>query len=198
MTREHACQRFQDCGGLARLRESIGPNSLPESFRVKLRTPRSTRPSPTQSWDAGKSRTSSTSATLLDKGVQDLQRHPVMGLVVQGMSLAAFAAGRNTIQVAAYSKRRGAAVMQLCRRIELVHSMPVSVLEGAVVAALNLRDPRFIALFLGKVVLLYHRHSLTIILTPIHNINVWLMPSASFRLGAFSLRSLPFSLFRAT
>jgi len=99
----------------------------------------------------------------------------VLALVVAGfMALAALLLVGNTIQVAAYSKRREVAVMKLVGASNWFIQAPF-VLE-AVVAGIIGSIIGFVVLFVGKVVLLDHKlQALATILTPVHNGNVWLM-----------------------
>jgi cell division transport system permease protein len=98
-----------------------------------------------------------------------------MALVVAAvMALAALLLVGNTIQVAAYSKRREVAVMKLVGASNWFIQAPF-VLE-AVVAGLIGSVLGFTFLFVSKIVLLDGRlQALTNILTPIPNSNVWLM-----------------------
>jgi cell division transport system permease protein len=98
-----------------------------------------------------------------------------MALVVAAfMALAALLLVGNTIQVAAYSKRREVAVMKLVGASNWFIQAPFvleAVVAGVVGAILG-----FIALFVSKIVLLDGRlQALTNVLTPIPNGNVWLM-----------------------
>ncbi|MEU8663830.1 FtsX-like permease family protein, partial [Actinoplanes philippinensis] len=96
-------------------------------------------------------------------------------LIVAGfMAAAALLLVGNTIQVAAYSKRREVAVMKLVGASNWFIQAPF-VLE-AVVAGLIGAIVGFVALFIAKVVLLDNKlQALTTILTPIPDGNVWLM-----------------------
>ena len=98
-----------------------------------------------------------------------------MALVVSvAMGIAALLLVANTIQVAAYSKRREVAVMKLVGASNWFIQAPF-VLE-AVVAGVIGSVIGFVVLFIGKVVLLDHKlQALATILTPVHNGNVWLM-----------------------
>jgi cell division transport system permease protein len=112
---------------------------------------------------------------LLNKVFDIFNSIQVMALVVAAvMAFAALLLVGNTIQVAAYSKRREVAVMKLVGASNWFIQAPF-VLE-AVVAGLIGSVIGFIALFVGKVVLLDGRlQALTNVLTPIPNGNVWLM-----------------------
>jgi cell division transport system permease protein len=175
-TREQAFNRFkelwQDSPDFVK---SIGPNSLPESFRVKLKNPEQYKSFADQIQGLQGIDQIIDQRTLLDKVFKIFNAIQVFALVVAGvMALAALLLVGNTIQVAAYSKRREVAVMKLVGASNWFIQSPF-VLE-AVVAGLIGAIIGFVALFLFKIVLLDHRlQALTSILTPIHNSNVWLM-----------------------
>jgi cell division transport system permease protein len=175
-TREQAFKRFQELWqDSPDFVKSIGPNSLPESFRVKLKDPEKYKTFADQIQGMAGIQDIIDQRTLLDKVFKIFNAIQVMALVVAGvMALAALLLVGNTIQVAAYSKRREVAVMKLVGASNWFIQAPF-VLE-AVVAGLIGAILGFVALFLGKVILLDHRlQALTSILTPIHNSNVWLM-----------------------
>jgi cell division transport system permease protein len=175
-TREDAFKRFQELwADSPDFVKSIGPNSLPESFRVKLKDPEKYQTFADQIQGMQGVLDIIDQRALLDKVFKIFNAIQVMALVVAGvMALAALLLVGNTIQVAAYSKRREVAVMKLVGASNWFIQAPF-VLE-AVVAGLIGAILGFVALFLGKVVLLDHRlQALTSILTPIHNSNVWLM-----------------------
>src|SRR4051812_29595024 len=175
-TREEAFNRFkelwQDSPDFVK---SIGPNSLPESFRVKLKDPEKYKTFADKMQTMAGIQDIIDQRTLLDKVFKIFNAIQVMALVVAGvMALAALLLVGNTIQVAAYSKRREVAVMKLVGASNWFIQAPF-VLE-AVVAGLIGSILGFVALFAGKLVLLDNRlQALTTILTPIHNSNVWLM-----------------------
>jgi cell division transport system permease protein len=175
-SREQAFNRFkelwQDSPDFVK---SIGPNSLPESFRVKLKNPEQYKSFADQIQGLQGIDQIIDQRTLLDKVFKIFNAIQVFALVVAGvMALAALLLVGNTIQVAAYSKRREVAVMKLVGASNWFIQSPF-VLE-AVVAGLIGALIGFVALFLFKIVLLDHRlQALTSILTPIHNSNVWLM-----------------------
>jgi cell division transport system permease protein len=175
-TREQAWKRFQELWqDSPDFVKSIGPNSLPESFRVKLNDPEKYKTFADQMQGMQGIQDIIDQRTLLDKVFKIFNAIQVMALVVAGvMALAALLLVGNTIQVAAYSKRREVAVMKLVGASNWFIQAPF-VLE-AVVAGLIGAIIGFIALFAGKLVLLDNRlQALTTILTPIHNSNVWLM-----------------------
>ena len=175
-TREQAFKRFQELWqDSPDFVKSIGPNSLPESFRVKLKDPEKYKTFADQIQGMQGILDIIDQRTLLDKVFKIFNAIQVFALVVAGvMALAALLLVGNTIQVAAYSKRREVAVMKLVGASNWFIQSPF-VLE-AVVAGLIGAIIGFVALFLFKIVLLDHRlQALTSILTPIHNSNVWLM-----------------------
>jgi len=175
-TRAQALARFQELWkDQPDFVKSIGPNSLPESFRVKLKDPEQYKTFADQIQSMQGIQDIIDQRALLDKVFKIFNAIQVMALVVAGvMALAALLLVGNTIQVAAYSKRREVAVMKLVGASNWFIQAPF-VLE-AVVAGLIGAILGFVALFAGKLVLLDHRlQALTTILTPIHNSNVWLM-----------------------
>jgi len=155
--------------------KSVGPDSLPESYRVKLKDPEQYKTFASQIEGQAGIQDIVDQRQLLDKVFKIFNSIQVMALIVAAfMALAALLLVGNTIQVAAYSKRREVAVMKLVGASNWFIQAPF-VLE-AVVAGLIGSILGFTALFLGKIVLLDGRlAALTKILTPIPNGNVWLM-----------------------
>jgi cell division transport system permease protein len=155
--------------------KSVGPDSLPESFRVKLKDPEQYKAFADQMQGQQGIQDIVDQRELLNKVFDIFNSIQVMALIVAAvMALAALLLVGNTIQVAAYSKRREVAVMKLVGASNWFIQAPF-VLE-AVVAGLIGSVIGFIALFVGKVVLLDGRlQALTNVLTPIPNGNVWLM-----------------------
>jgi cell division transport system permease protein len=175
-TREQAFKRFQELWqDSPDFVKSIGPNSLPESFRVKLKDPEKYKTFADQIQGMQGIQDIIDQRTLLDKVFKIFNAIQVMALVVAAvMALAALLLVGNTIQVAAYSKRREVAVMKLVGASNWFIQAPF-VLE-AVVAGVIGSVIGFVVLFVGKVVLLDHKlQALATILTPVHNGNVWLM-----------------------
>ena len=175
-TREQAFEKFkvlwQDSPDFIR---SVGPDSLPESFRVKLKDPEQYKTFAAQIQGQAGIQDIVDQRQLLEKVFNIFNSIQLMSLVVAAfMALAALLLVGNTIQVAAYSKRREVAVMKLVGASNWFIQAPF-VLE-AVVAGLIGSILGFIALFVGKVVLLDGRlQALTKVLTPIPDGNVWLM-----------------------
>jgi cell division transport system permease protein len=175
-TREQALKRFQTLwADNPDFVKSVGENSLPESFRVKLKDPEQYKTFADQMQGMQGIQDIIDQRALLDKVFKIFNAIQVMALIVAGvMALAALLLVGNTIQVAAYSKRREVAVMKLVGASNWFIQAPF-VLE-AVVAGMIGAIIGFVALFGGKLVLLDNRlQALTNILTPIPNGNVWLM-----------------------
>ncbi|MDT4994531.1 MAG: cell division transport system permease protein [Actinoplanes sp.] len=164
--------------------KSVGPESLPESYRVKLKDPEQYKTFASQIQGQQGIQDIVDQRQLLDKVFNIFNSIQVMALVVAAfMALAALLLVGNTIQVAAYSKRREVAVMKLVGASNWFIQAPF-VLE-AVVAGLIGSILGFAALLAGKVVLLDGRlAALTKILTPIPNGNVWLMLPLLAAVGA--------------
>jgi cell division transport system permease protein len=154
---------------------SVGPDSLPESFRVKLKDPEKYASFAEEIKGQQGIQDIVDQRELLKKVFDIFNSIQVMALVVAGvMALAALLLVGNTIQVAAYSKRREVAVMKLVGASNWFIQAPF-VLE-AVVAGLIGSILGFTFLFVSKIVLLDGRlQALTNVLTPIPNSNVWLM-----------------------
>ncbi|GAA0532687.1 permease-like cell division protein FtsX [Paractinoplanes ferrugineus] len=175
-TREEAFKRFQELwADSPDFVKSVGPDSLPESFRVKLKDPEKYKTFADQMQGMAGIQDVIDQRTLLDKVFNIFNGFQVGSLGVAAfMAVAALLLVGNTIQVAAYSKRREVAVMKLVGASNWFIQAPF-VLE-AVVAGVVGSVIGFGVLFLGKVVLLDHKlQALTTILTPVHNSNVFLM-----------------------
>ncbi|MEV6633979.1 permease-like cell division protein FtsX [Actinoplanes sp. NPDC051470] len=155
--------------------KSVTPDSLPESFRVKLKDPEQYATFADQMRSMQGIQDIVDQRELLKKVFDIFNSIQVMALVVAGvMALAALLLVGNTIQVAAYSKRREVAVMKLVGASNWFIQAPF-VLE-AVAAGLIGSILGFVFLFVSKVALLDGRlQALTNVLTPIPNGNVWLM-----------------------
>jgi cell division transport system permease protein len=175
-SREQAYEKFQvlwrDSPDFVK---SVTPDSLPESWRVKLKNPEQYAEFNAQIEGTPGIQDIVDQRELLDKVFKIFNAIQVMALVVAGfMALAALLLVGNTIQVAAYSKRREVAVMKLVGASNWFIQAPF-VLE-AVVAGLIGAILGFVFIFVGKVVLLDGRlQALTNVLTPIPDGNVWLM-----------------------
>ena len=188
-TRAEAFTRFQQLwADSPDFVKSVGPDSLPESFRVKLRDPEQYQPFADQMQGLPGIQEIIDQRALLTKVFNIFNAIQVMALIVAGvMALAALLLVGNTIQVAAYSKRREVAVMKLVGASNWFIQAPF-VLE-AVVAGLIGAILGFIALFAGKLIIFDHKlQALTSILTPINNGNVWLMLPLLAGVGAATSR----------
>ncbi len=184
-TREQAFEKFkqlwQDSPDFI---NSVGPESLPESFRVKLKDPEQYAAFADQMQGQQGIQDIVDQRELLNK-VFDIFNTIQLGSLIAAvvMAGAALLLVGNTIQVAAYSKRREVAVMKLVGASNWFIQAPF-VLE-AVVAGLIGSIFAFIFLFVGKVVLLDGRlQALTNVLTPIPNGNLWLMLPLLAAVGA--------------
>src|SRR6185312_17283295 len=94
--------------------KSVGPESLPASYRVKLKNPEQYKTFAGQVEGLPGIQDIVDQRQLLDKVFNIFNSIQVMALVVAAfMALAAVLLVGNTIQVAAYSKRREVAVMKL-------------------------------------------------------------------------------------
>ena len=94
--------------------KSVGPDSLPESFRVKLKDPEQYQVFADHIKGLPGIQDIVDQRELLEKVFRIFNAIQVLALVVAGfMALAALLLVGNTIQVAAYSKRREVAVMKL-------------------------------------------------------------------------------------
>jgi len=163
---------------------SVGPESLPESFRVKLKDPEQYAAFADQIKGQQGIQDIVDQRELLNKVFDifnSIQVFALLGAAV--MAGAALLLVGNTIQVAAYSKRREVAVMKLVGASNWFIQSPF-VLE-AVVAGLLGSIVAFIFLFVGKTVVLDGRlQALTNVLTPIPDSNVWLMLPLLAAVGA--------------
>ncbi|MEV4625681.1 permease-like cell division protein FtsX [Micromonospora sp. NPDC049523] len=163
---------FQDAPDLV---NAVKPEQLPESFRVKLKNPEEYQAVYDKYKDTEGVDEIVDQRRLLDKIFNILSAVQKMGLVAASiMAIAALLLVGNTIQVAAYSKRREVAVMKLVGASNWFIQAPF-VLE-AVVAGLIGSLIGFGALVLGKVFLLDGSlRDLTDLLTPIEWSRVLLM-----------------------
>jgi cell division transport system permease protein len=184
-TREQAFEKFKELWkDSPDFIKSVGPDSLPESYRVKLKDPEQYKTFASQIEGQQGIQDIVDQRQLLDKVFKIFNSIQVMALVVAAfMALAALLLVGNTIQVAAYSKRREVAVMKLVGASNWFIQAPFvleAVVAGVIGSALG-----FTALLVGKVVLLDGRlAALTKILTPIPNGNVWLMLPLLAAVGA--------------
>jgi cell division transport system permease protein len=184
-SRQQAFQKFQELWkDSPDFVNSVGPESLPASYRVKLKNPEQYKQFATTVQGLPGVQDIVDQRQLLDKVFKIFNSIQVMALVVAAfMALAALLLVGNTIQVAAYSKRREVAVMKLVGASNWFIQAPFvleAVVAGVIGAVLG-----FVALFVSKVVLLDGRlQALTNVLTPIPNGNVWLMLPLLALIGA--------------
>ena len=175
-TREQAFAKFQELWrDSPEFIESIGPESLPESFRVKLNDPEKFAEFNSQIEGQEGIQDIVDQRELLNK-VFDIFNAIQLGALIAAvvMAFAALLLVGNTIQVAAYSKRREVAVMKLVGASNWFIQAPF-VLE-AVAAGLMGALLSFFFLFVGKEFVIDRKlQALTNVLTPIPDGNVWLM-----------------------
>src|ERR671921_1123075 len=149
-TREQAFEKFKvlwrDSPDFIK---SVGPDSLPESFRVKLKDPEQYKAFADQMHGQQGIQDIVDQRELLNKVFDIFNSIQLMALVVAAvMALAALLLVGNTIQVAAYSKRREVAVMKLVGASNWFIQAPF-VLE-AVVAGLIGAILGFVFIVVGK------------------------------------------------
>src|SRR5918996_3477398 len=146
--------------------KSVGPDSLPESFRVKLKDPEKYKQFADEIQGQQGIQDIVDQRELLNKVFDIFNSIQVMALVVAAvMAFAALLLVGNTIQVAAYSKRREVAVMKLVGASNWFIQAPF-VLE-AVVAGLAGALVAFLALVLAKIYVFDGAlEPLTAVLTP--------------------------------
>src|ERR1700754_1447905 len=175
-SKDEAFKKFQSMfADVPAVVDAVKPGQLPESFRVGLKNPE--QYAAVRESYVGKDGVDQIidQRNLLEKIFNILGSVQTGALVAASvMAIAALLLVGNTIQVAAYSKRREVAVMKLVGASNWFIQAPF-VLE-AVVAGLLGSIIGFGLLAVGKVLLFDNRlQALTNILTPIHNSNVWLM-----------------------
>ncbi|GAA1637669.1 permease-like cell division protein FtsX [Catellatospora bangladeshensis] len=172
MAYENFKNQFRDAPDLV---SAIGPTELPESFRVALKDPQQFEQIRGAYADLEGVDTVVDQQKLLQKIFDILGSVQNLSLVVAGaMGIAALLLVANTIQVAAYSKRREVAVMKLVGASNWFIQAPF-VLE-AVFAALLGSILAWVMLVVGKVVLIDQKlAALTDLLLPVSWGNVNLM-----------------------
>jgi cell division transport system permease protein len=184
-SKEDAFKKFQtlweDSPDLVK---AVQPGQLPESFRVKLKDPEAYKDFAAQIKDQPGIQDIVDQRQLLEKVFDIFASIQLLALVTASiMAVAALLLVGNTIQVAAYSKRREVAVMKLVGASNWFIQAPF-VLE-AMVAGIAGSLIGFAALFAGKIILIDGRlQALTNVLTPIPNGNVWLMLPLMAGVGA--------------
>jgi len=175
-TQKQAFERFQALwADSPDFVKSVGPNSLPESFRVKLKDPEQYKTFSDQMQSLQGIQDIIDQRTLLDKVFNIFNGFQFGALGVAAfMAVAALLLVGNTIQVAAYSKRREVAVMKLVGASNWFIQAPF-VLE-AVFAGLLGAIFAFVLLILSKWLLLDRELDvLASLLTPVDWTNVLLM-----------------------
>jgi cell division transport system permease protein len=184
-SREQAFEKFQELWrDSPDLVKAVQPGQLPESFRVKLKDPEQYKTFAAQINGMQGIQDIVDQRQLLEKVFDIFNSVQLLALITASiMAFAALLLVGNTIQVAAYSKRREVAVMKLVGASNWFIQAPF-VLE-AIVAGLAGSLIGFVALFVGKIVVVDGRlHALTNVLTPIPTSNVWLMLPLMAGVGA--------------
>jgi len=163
---------FQDSPTLV---DAVRPDTLPESFRVKLKDPEAYDEFTRQLADRPGIELIVDQRKLLEKVFKVFSSIQLIALVIASvMAIAGLLLVGNTIQVAAYSKRREVAVMKLVGASNWFIQAPF-VLE-AMAAGLAGSLLAFGGLYAGKVLLLDGRlQALSKMMTPIPDGNLWLM-----------------------
>jgi cell division transport system permease protein len=163
---------------------AVGADSLPESFRVKLKDPERYQEFVAQIKNRGGIHTIVDQRRLLDKIFSiftSLQRLALVIAVV--MAAAAVLLVGNTMQVAAYSKRREVAVMKLVGASNWFIQAPF-VLE-AMVAGIIGALVGFALLFIGRTVILQgSMRALTGVLPSLPGSTMWMMLPLMAAVGA--------------
>jgi cell division transport system permease protein len=175
-TKEDALKRFQTLwADSPDFVNAINAESLPESYRVRLKNPENYESFAKEIEKLPGIKQIIDQSDILEEVFDIFNSIQLASLIVAGfMAVAALLLVGNTIQVAAYSKRREVAVMKLVGASNWFIQAPF-VLE-AVVAGLIGAILGFVAPFIAKVVLLDNKlQALTTILTPIPTSNVLLM-----------------------
>jgi len=163
---------FQDSPALV---DAVRPDTLPESFRVKLKDPEGYDEFARQLAGRPGIQLIVDQRELLEKVFRVFSSIQLLALVIASvMAIAGLLLVGNTIQVAAYSKRREVAVMKLVGASNWFIQAPF-VLE-AMAAGLAGSLLAFGGLYAGKVLLLEGPlRALSEMMTPIPNGNLWLM-----------------------
>ncbi|MBV1849456.1 permease-like cell division protein FtsX [Catellatospora tritici] len=172
MAYENFKEQFHDTPDLV---AAIGPTELPASFRVSLKDPQQFEQINTKYAGLDGVDNVVDQQKLLQKIFDILGSIQTMSLVVAGaMGIAALLLVANTIQVAAYSKRREVAVMKLVGASNWFIQAPF-VLEAVFAAVLG-SLLAYGMLVIGKIVLIDHKlAALTDLLLPVSWGNVNLM-----------------------
>ena len=163
---------FQDSPTLV---DAVRPDTLPESFRVKLKDPEVYDEFTRQLAGRPGIQLIVDQREVLEKVFRVFSSIQLLALIIASvMAIAGLLLVGNTIQVAAYSKRREVAVMKLVGASNWFIQAPF-VLE-AIAAGLVGSLLAFGGLYAGKVLLLDGPlQALSKMMTPIPNGNLWLM-----------------------
>src|SRR3954447_6198899 len=174
-TQKEAFDRFQQLwADSPDFVKSVGPNSLPESFRVKLKNAEKYKEFSDQIKGQQGILDVIDQRTLLDKVFNIFN-----GFQFGALGVAAFMAGAalllvgNTIQVAAYSKRREVAVMKLVGASNWFIQAPF-VLEAVVAGVIGSVIGWFMLFLFVTLIVGGPLNQLTTIITAIPDGNVWL------------------------
>lgn len=184
-TRAQALARFQQLWRESpTFVDAVGPESMPESFRVKLKDPEAYDEFARSLAGLPGIQMIVDQRELLEKVFGIFSSVQLLALVIASvMAVAGLLLVGNTIQVAAYSKRREVAIMRLVGASNWYIQAPF-VLE-AVTAGLAGALTAFAALYAGKSLLLDGRlQALSKILTPVPEGNLWLMLPLLAAVGA--------------
>lgn len=175
-TKEQAYENFQKMFGDAPdMVQSVGPNEMPESFRVKLKDPTQFEAIDTEYKELPGISTIVDQQQLLQKVFDVLGAIQSLSLIVAGvMGIAALLLVANTIQVAAYSKRREVAVMKLVGASNWFIQMPF-VLEAVFAAVIGAILAGLLLIVVKVFVLEKSLIALTNLLTPVGWPDVLLM-----------------------
>jgi cell division transport system permease protein len=163
---------FQDSPALV---DAVRPDSLPESFRVRLKDPEAYDEFNRQLAGRPGIQLIVDQREVLEKVFRVFSSIQMLALIIASvMAIAGLLLVGNMIQVAAYSKRREVAVMKLVGASNWFIQAPF-VLE-AMAAGLAGSLLAFAGLYAGKVLLLDGPlRALSEMMTPIPNGNLWLM-----------------------
>jgi len=175
-TKEQAYENFKKMFGDAPdMVQSVGPNEMPESFRVKLKDPTQFEAIDTEYKELPGISTIVDQQQLLSKVFDVLGAIQSLSLIVAGvMGIAALLLVANTIQVAAYSKRREVAVMKLVGASNWFIQMPF-VLEAVFAAVIGSLLAGIMLIVVKVFVLEGSLQALTTLLTPVSWPDVLLM-----------------------
>jgi cell division transport system permease protein len=175
-TKEQAYENFKKMFGDAPdMVQSVGPNEMPESFRVKLKDPTQFEAIDTEYKELPGISTIVDQQQLLQKVFDVLGAIQSLSLIVAAvMGIAALLLVANTIQVAAYSKRREVAVMKLVGASNWFIQMPF-VLEAVFAAVIGALLAGLLLIVVKVFVLEGSLEALTNLLTPVRWRDVLLM-----------------------